>query len=84
LPCTLEFVFERPCGVGIHPEPFELFGRDGLWVFDWIAAHRSDECGRWNPAIKSGRADTQQDGGWDTELNCVPIDGLASPGIFLL
>ena len=29
-----------------------------------------------SPATRSGRADTQQYGGWDTELDCVPVEGL--------
>jgi hypothetical protein len=28
--------------------------------------------------MESGRADTQQDGGWDTELDCVLLNDLAS------
>ena len=31
-----------------------------------------------SPATESGRVDTQQYGGWDTELDCVLMEGLAS------
>ncbi len=31
-----------------------------------------------SPATESGRADTQQYGSWDTELDCVPMKSLAS------
>ena len=31
-----------------------------------------------SPATEGGRADTQQYGGWDTELDYVPVEGLVS------
>jgi hypothetical protein len=31
-----------------------------------------------SPATESGWAGTHQCGGWDTELDCVPMEGLAS------